>query len=840
MSGMSESPRSFLSKLCRAQVERPWPFVAACLLFAAVGGFLATRLELRTRFEELLPEARASVVELKRLQASVAKGSHVFVVVEGGSREQQRAFGDALVQRIRTAAPKWLVACDDGVHEAKKFLEPRAGMFTSLPELQKLYDQIEARWDWEVGKETGSNLDDEPAPPLGWDELKQRFSSAQVEQFSDGYFQPPDARALVVNVETSLSGGELKQMRAALDQIRALSEALNRQPAHTAVRTAFAGDLVTGLSEYGAAIDDLANVGALGLGLVTAVIFLFFLRIRALLALCAALSVGLCWTFGITYLAIGHLNVATGFLVSIVAGNGINFGIIYVARVYEERRRGKSLADAIYASSFLTARATFSASAAAGAAYASLGISDFHAFRHFALIGGAGMLACWLAAFLFLPSMLFIAESARPLFGKPKERTRIVYGEHYGAPVAALVGRFPRLWLGGGVLLAVFGCLALFRYLRSDPLEYDMRHMQNDLGDSSDMYRASRLAGSIMGAKLDGAMVMLADRPDQAPLLVRALEARRKAAPAGLEPFEAAHSVYDFVPDAQAEKLPLLLALREKLVKAVRRGFVSAEEFAKLKPYLPPADLKPWSVSDLPDSVQRPFRDKAGTVGRLVLIEPTAGQSDSDVRYLMRWAESFREVPLESGEVVRGSGRAVIFADILQTVMRDIPLTVLFSLGMTLVVVLLTVRGAGSVGLVMATLALGLGAVVLAMLFLQIKINFFNFVALPISFGIGVDYAVNFVLRYEEDTSQGVLSVLRNTGGAILLCSLTTILGYLALLSSVNQAIRSLGLLAVMGELGSLVSATFVLPAYLLWREREHAPRTPVPAEQSQQQEASV
>jgi uncharacterized protein len=834
MRGMSQAgPRSFLSRLCRAQVERPWPFVVACLLFAALGGFLATRLELRTRFEELLPEARASVVELKRLQASVAKGSHVFVVVEGGSREQQRAFGDALVQRIRAAAPKWLIACDDGVHEAKKFLEPRAGMFTSLPELQKLHDQVEARWDWEVGKETGTNLDDEPAPPLGWDELKQRLGGAQVEQFSDGYFQPPDARALVVSVETSLSGGELKQMRAALAQVRSLTEALNQEPAHRAVRAAYAGDLVTGLSEYGAAIDDLANVGALGLGLVTAVIFLFFLRIRALLALCGALCVGLCWTFGITYLTIGHLNVATGFLVSIVAGNGINFGIIYVARVYEERKRGKSLPDAIYASSFLTARATFSASAAAGAAYSSLGISDFHAFRHFALIGGAGMIACWLAAFLLL-----LAESARPLFGQRKEQARVVYGEHYGAPVAALVGRFPRLWLGGGVLLAVFGVLSLWSYLRSDPLEYDMRHMQNDLGDSSEMYRASKLAGSIMGAKLDGAMVMLADRPEQAPLLVRALEARRDAASAGLKPFEAAHSVFDFVPTEQAEKLPLLLSLRQRLLQAQRRGFVSAADFERVQAYLPPADLRTWGVADLPDSVQRPFRDKAGTVGRLVLIEPTAGQSDSDVLYLMRWAESFRQVSLDNGEVVRGSGRAVIFADILQTVMRDIPLTVLFSLGMTLVVVLLTVRGAASVGLVMATLALGLGAVVLAMHLLSIKINFFNFVALPISFGIGVDYAVNLVLRYEEDPSQGVLSVLRNTGGAILLCSLTTILGYLALLSSVNQAIRSLGLLAVMGELGSLVSATFVLPAYLLWREREHARRTPVPAEQ--RQEASV
>jgi len=58
-----------------------------------------------------------------------------------------------------------------------------------------------------------------------------------------------------------------------------------------------------------------------------------------------------------------------------------------------------------------------------------------------------------------------------------------------------------------------------------------------------------------------------------------------------------------------------------------------------------------------------------------------------------------------------------------------------------------------------------------------------------------------------------------------LLCSLTTTLGYLALLGSVNQAIRSLGLLAALGELGCLAAATLVLPSYLLLRERAHASR---------------
>jgi uncharacterized protein len=720
-----------------------------------------------------------------------------------------------------------MVACADGVHEARAFLRPRAGMFVELEKLERLRDDVQARWDWEIARETGTNLDDAPPPPVLGDELEKRLGGDGSPQFPDGYFEAPDGRTLIVNVETTVGAGDLSVMRQVLERIKREVAVLRRDPAYARLTVGYAGDLVTGLAEYGAAISDLANVGLLGLGLVTLVLFLFFLRVRALIALASALAVGLAWTFGVSYLTVGHLNVATGFLVSIVAGNGINFGIIYVARVYEERLRGSSIADAIQRASVRTRRATLSAALAVGAAYASLGISDFLAFRHFAVIGGLGMIACWLAAFLFLPSALLLAERS----GTVGESA--VHAQRYGMPLAALVGRFPRAWAVGGVVLAIAGAASLLHYARTDPLEYDMRRMQNDLGDGGEMYRLSKLAGEVMGAKLDGSMVMLADTPAQAQALVQALEARRDAAPGALKPFEAVHSVLDFVPTHQPEKLALLLQLRERLDQARRRGFVHEADYARLEPLLPPADLRAWTATELPASLRRPFQDKTGGVGRLVLIEPAAGESDSDVKYLMRWADAFREVELAGGQVVHGSGRAVIFADILQTVMRDIPRTVVFSLAMTLVVVLGTCRGGARLALVMGALTIGLGFVALAMWGLSIKLNFFNFVALPISFGIGVDYAVNFVLRYDEEPSQGALSVLKSTDGAVLLYSLTTILGYLALLGSVNQAIRSLGLLAVLGELGTLAAASLVLPGYLVWREQAEARRASIPAEPS-------
>jgi predicted RND superfamily exporter protein len=109
-----------------------------------------------------------------------------------------------------------------------------------------------------------------------------------------------------------------------------------------------------------------------------------------------------------------------------------------------------------------------------------------------------------------------------------------------------------------------------------------------------------------------------------------------------------------------------------------------------------------------------------------------------------------------------------------------------------------------------------------------LKLNFCHFLALPITFGIGVDYAVNLMQRYVTDGEESILASVRTTGGAIVLCSLTTIVGYLALIRSVNQAIRSLGILAVSGEVTCLAAAMIGLPAILLWRERRRSVLPPV------------
>jgi len=101
------------------------------------------------------------------------------------------------------------------------------------------------------------------------------------------------------------------------------------------------------------------------------------------------------------------------------------------------------------------------------------------------------------------------------------------------------------------------------------------------------------------------------------------------------------------------------------------------------------------------------------------------------------------------------------------------------------------------------------------------RVNFLNFIALPLTFGIGVDYAANLYLRHRLDGPARLADTVRATGGAVALCSMTTTIGYASLLFADSQGLRSFGALAILGELTCLSVALVVLPA---WLGRDHAP----------------
>jgi predicted RND superfamily exporter protein len=170
----------------------------------------------------------------------------------------------------------------------------------------------------------------------------------------------------------------------------------------------------------------------------------------------------------------------------------------------------------------------------------------------------------------------------------------------------------------------------------------------------------------------------------------------------------------------------------------------------------------------------------------------------------------------------------VVFADLMQTVWHDGPRAVGIAFLATVLLLIVTFREQKQRWLTLLSLVVGVLWMAGAMAVLGMRLNFLNFVAFPITFGNGVDYAVNVMRRYadEVDAGRDRLSAVREsvegTGGAVILCSLTTVIGYISLHTSSNQALNSFGAATAISEVTCLAAAVLALPAmlYLLGRRR--------------------
>jgi uncharacterized protein len=824
-------------RLADLQVRQPWIPLSIAGLLTVVALLFAAKLRVLTGFESLLPENRPSVIELNRVAAKTAGVSTLFILLQGGPSTPTPALrkaADALVPEIAKLGPPWVGSVEDGVHEALHYLAPRAALLVDKPKLEKIRDQVEDRYKYEVSKAAGFIVDDDPPPPIDVKKIRAEigFDEERERQFPDGYYQSQDGKIVIVAVRSKVLGSDFKNGTEALRRIREVVDRVNPASFDPGIKYGFAGDLQTGISEYTSINNDLTEVGYFGAVMITGVVFLYYLRFRTLFAMLITVGVGVAWTFGFTQIAIGHLNLATGFLFTIIAGNGSNFGVIYMARFLEARRRGASLLDGVRIAHRETWLPTLTAGCAAAASYGSLMVTEFRGFRDFGMIGSVGMVLCWIATYAALPSVLAVIERMFPISADvaPGSKRKVGFirrirhmtqgGVAFGRPFAAIIPRAPRFIAVAGAILAMAGFAATVFYVRSDPMEYDLKRLRNDERARAEEIRLTKLGDEITQYVGSDGMAILVDDPSDVEPLRKLLYARRDAAPEGKKPFEKIFALQDFVPKDQAEKIPILMQMKDRIVRARKLKAISDADWKVVEQFLPPDDLKPFGPQDFPDGLARAFTEIDGTRGRIVYISPISAAAVDDAHYLFRWADSYRETALPNGKVVRGSGRAVIYADMWAAIVDDVPPAVLFSFAATVLVVILAFRAGRASLAVLAALLVGVGWMAGLLVLLKVKLQFLNFIALPITFGIGVDYAVNVVQRYTREGAGGALTAIRETGGAVILCSMTTTLGYLALVRSMNYAVRSLGVAAVLGEISCLLAAVLVLPAGLLWLDQ--------------------
>jgi hypothetical protein len=781
---------------------------------ALLGGaidLIAYHLPLYADFSYLLPQDAPAVRDLRRLEARVKASDTALAVITAPTSEARAAAVHELAAGIRTLPPVLVEQVIDDDSEARAFFQAHRHLFVPLADLEAAAAALERRI--RAAKLAANPLFiplDDPAPDADHDrqqldELRAKRRDAERRLARSGNVSS-DGRTAMIQIRTrfrATDAGLGQALLTGLDTLRAQVIA-----AHPGVQIGFTGGVISAVAEHDAIFKGMVLSSVITTLLVALVLTLYFWSATLLVLLIATLAIATAVSFGAAALTVGHLNAATAFLGAIIAGNGVNYGILLIARYLEERRAHgveQALAQAIRG----TLRPTAVASLGASIAYGSLAATSFEGFADFAAIGAVGMALCWLTSYLLLPALML-------RWGRtPRNAAR---DPRIGAILVRVLGfRRPRVVCGIALAGAVCATAVVARYVVDDPFEYDITRLRSEGSDAVTARSWMALSDRSFGRGYSGRTYIAADRLDQIPLIVHALRARDANIPPEHQTIGSITSILDFVPDDQPRKLAILAQLRALLDDDALDALTDRER-AELAELRPPDDLGMITAQTLPPMVRDQLEENDGRIGYILSIRPAPRLDEWNGHDLIRFAGAVRTLQLGDGETVTTSGASVIFADIVTSISSDGPrVTAVAALGLAVMVVLLVGRNRRAAAVLTATAA-GALLMVAACAVLGLKVNFLDFVALPITLGIGVDYAINIAHRHDHEPDP--LTTLRTSGSAVFVCSLTTIIGYGSLLISDNLAIRGFGLASLIGEIACVGTALVLVPALLAVRPK--------------------
>ncbi len=712
--------------------------------------------------------------------------------------------------------------------------------------------------------------------------------------------------------------GDFNGATNSIDRLRALIA--NVRPQHPEVHIGLTGIPVLENDEMRRSQSDMIRASILSFVFVGLLLLVGFRGWKHPLLAMVMLAVGMCWTFGFTTLAIGHLNILSVSFAAILIGLGIDFAIHYLARYLELRHHGEELGSALSSSSASVGVGIVTAAVTTSLAFYCASFTEFLGVAELGLIAGSGVLICTAATFLVLPALVTVADRGLEHQALPTP--------FQGDAFRKIIHRFPGLVaIVSLVAIAAVGRQGIsFRdgrlqsgvgydynllNLQADGLEsveiqrriFDRSNEGNRAGKGSLLFAVSvaRNAREARQLKIEFEKLASVDHveelatrlpkfpPEQTQLLVQGFNAQLARLPTELPPppvinpnvvgrmFEQLliRTRVMNVPQAKsaaAEIDRLLnsldpLELEEQLTILSRyQQRLTASLLTQMTLLAQSADPDPVTIKDLPPALAARFVSSDGRW----LLQVYPKEPIWDIDPLRDFVNDVRTVdpeitgtPLQnyeaSQQIMQSYQHAAVYALIvitfvllinflgpdgaLKTVLPAVIITgcvavaqysstntvdwwILVGSFMCLMVSISSVLNFRSViftilALVPPVLGGLLSYGVLASL--GISFNPANLILLPLILGIGVDDGVHVL--HDFHSQHGPYRLSPSTMNAIVLTSLTSMIGFGSMMIAAHRGLYSVGLVLVIGVGSCLFVSLVPLPAILTILRRMRASR---------------
>ena len=773
--------------------------IALSMLLSIFAGFFAIKLakNIKTDFADLLSDDYVSVSELNRIKARVGGIGPLMVVITSEDLDAAVSFMEVLADSLEHSS---MISSVSRLNSRRELLKKNQFLYMDLEDLREVSRRLEAHIALQKLKQSPLYfaLDDEEEQKLDFSDLEAKYEqdgTTEIPERFRRYVLTREGNGFILRLYPAGLTTDVVFSQALIDHLDETIAAIGPERFHPSIECVYKGSFQNSANQFTIIIHDLRSTAAYSILGVLLLITLLFRQLIGSLFITLPLVMSLTWTFGVTYLVIGSLNMITVGLFAILFGLGIDFGIHIFARYREARRRGMDIEQALTETVQHTGKALATTAFTTSIAFYSLLLTDFKGFSEFGFIVGTGILFSLVAMVAICPAFIVLAERLRLVIPIRKK----------SAPVRT--GLYPMPW----ITLLVGTVITGYSLYHLNDLEFEY-----DFSKLKPAPPANINKGSMPQSLKEGRSpaIVLTESYDEAMEVIRTVE-RIKAANGDSSTVLSVKSVYSALPQDQDAKLTLIASIRALLDRG--EGLFSKSERAKVDSLRPYLEVEKLTLYDLPADVTNAFKDKEGNILNCVAINASVELRNG--KDAIRFADEISRIETPAGKTYIASSSHIIIAEMLKVMLEDSSLAVLLTLAVVAIVLLIDLRSFVDTLLVLVPVLNSLVWVVGFMYAFDIKLNLYNMVAFPTIIGMGVDNSVHIFHRYREVGPGSLQLVLRTTGAALLATSLSTMVGFAGLVPAIHPALTSIGVLSLVGLGACFITSVTLLPALLQIRE---------------------
>ena len=656
--------------------------------------------------------------------------------------------------------------------------------------------------------------------------LTRRMGTGLKVDATSGYLRTADGTALLIKVRPRFAPLDWERDRKLIADASALARTLGGEVSESEFGNAKTPKVAfTGAYAFPPFFrlwieQDMTLSTGLSVGAVLVLFATFFRSLRILPWVMLPLGLAGVWTAVMAALLFGRISGVSLAFATILIAIGIDLPIQLYSRLREElalaEADGRSTAEAVRYTTVTMAGASVVATLGPAAVFFACGLSDFGGLNQLGMLAGLGLCLNCVAMLTVFPALLLVLPTRLWHVPKALAQSRRSLVTELGMWIA----RHPRpiLFLATGLLLLALPQVFQVR-VAHDLLSIDLGEMP----PARTQAEISRRFG-----EQQRFLVTLVESADPDDALYRAeqwqKEAARLLARSELVGYEGIGTLAPSLRTQKERRLKLAalhlpegaIRLRAALEKAGFDSTAFADFLALLSQdpsKLPSLQLDDLASSELGFLVRSHVADISGPQARrmvaLYLFAPADQRLAQTVDQLERSAQGSL-----GGQI---TGMPLLEVQLRRLLERDLLRITLASLLLVTLLLVVYYRRLRPVLAVLLPLSLAWVLFGASLVQLGIPLHLYNLLAVPLVIGYGIDDHIFLVHRYQ--TSRDIRTALTTAGRAIVLTTLSTVAGFLALLIAHFPGLRQFGVSGALAVVLCLLAALLVLPALLtlLW-----------------------